>query len=83
MVAPCSRSHRRWLIFGLMQCREDPVGIRFEKLDPTLETFVERHELRIILADPGKGLQLIKFMVLHTILPTSFADHRPIKAGAC
>jgi hypothetical protein len=76
IVATDSRSHRRWLIFGLLQCREDPVGIPFEKLDPTLETFVARHELRVILAYPGKGLQLIEFMVLHIVLPTSDADDR-------
>lgn len=66
-----------------MQCREDPVGIRFEKLYPTLETFVARHELRVILADPSKGLQLIKFMVLHTVLLTSDADHLSDQKAGC
>lgn len=83
IVATDSRSHRRWLIFGLMQCREDSVGIPFEKLDPTLETFVARYELRVILADPGKGPQLVEFMVLHVVLPASDADHRPDQKAGC
>ena len=49
--------------------------INFKKVHPTLETLIARQELREILANLGKGQQLVKFMVLHIVLPTSDAGY--------
>lgn len=79
IVATQSRSYPGRLIFGLMQRREHPVWIAFEEIHPTLETLLARQKLGEMLANPGKGLQLVKFMVLHIVLPTSGAGHHPVK----
>jgi hypothetical protein len=49
------------------------VWITVEKVHPASETLIARQGLREILANLGKGQQMVMFVMLHFVLPTNAA----------